>query len=83
MKYAKLLRTLSDASYLQEAKERTKQPSSIHEENPVDPKIGIPANTYMFESIVKDAFNIDDSSSEDEEEKKDMKSQKEWLQTCL
>ena len=40
----------------------------------MDPKLGIPANTYMFESIVKDAFNIDDSSSEDEEEKREMKS---------
>ena len=46
--------------------------SSIYEENPIDPKVDIPANKYMFETTIKDTFNIDDSSSEDEEEKKQM-----------
>ncbi len=58
-------------------------PSSIYEENPVDPKIGIPQNTYMFECIIKDAFDIHESSSDEEEDKKDILTEKEWHQKCM
>ena len=37
----------------------------------------------MFDYIIKDTFNIDDSSSEDEIEKKELLTQKEWLNKCL
>ena len=65
------------------AQNKTKRPSSIYEENPVDPRVGIPSNTYMFESIVRDTFNIDDSSSDSDDEKKDMLTPQEWLAICL
>jgi len=82
MKYGKLLKTLSDQTYLQKTGAKNSNPSSIYEENPVDPRVGIPANTYMFDNVVKDAFNFDDSSSE-EEEKAEMLTEKEMLVKCV
>lgn len=82
MKYAKLLKTISDNNQKHVSKDLAKQPTSIHVENPIDPKVGIPANTYMFESIIKDAFDIDDSSDE-EEAKKDCLTKKEWLHKIM
>ena len=67
MKYAKLLKTLADQSYHKINQAQKSKVSSIYIENPRDPKVGIPANTYMFENVIKDAFNLDDSSSEEEE----------------
>ena len=82
MKYAKLLRTLTDQSKTQ-IQNHKRHPSSIYEENPVDPKVDIPANKYMFESTIKDAFNIDDSSSEDEDEKRQFFTKSEMLDQCM
>ena len=59
--------------------DQKRHPSSIYEENPVDPKVDIPANKVMFNTTIKDAFDIDDSSSEDEEEKKQMFNKREML----
>ena len=73
---------MSDQTYLQKAGGKSSNPSSIYEENPVDPRVGIPANTHMFDNVVKDAFNFDDSSS-DEEEKAAMLNEKEMLQKCV
>ena len=56
--------------------------SSIYEENPSDPKTGIPANRFMFDTVIRDAFEIYDSS-DDEEEKKDFLSQSEWYERVL
>ena len=56
--------------------------SSIYEENPSDPKTDIPANRFMFDTVIRDAFEIYDSS-DDEEEKKDFLSQSEWYERVL
>ena len=56
--------------------------SSIYEENPSDPKTDIPANRFMFDTVIRDAFEIYDSSDE-EEDKKDFLSQSEWYERVL
>lgn len=71
MKYHKLLKTIADASSMASNKEKLKQVSSIYEENPIDPKLGIPQNTYMFDNMIKDTYNIQDSSSSEDENKND------------
>ena len=43
--------------------------SSIYEENPSDPKTDIPANRFMFDTVIRDAFEIYDSSDEEDEQK--------------
>lgn len=82
MKYAKLLRIITDQSRHQSLNQE-RHPTSIYEENPVDPKIDIPANKYMFETTIKDTFNIDDSSSDEEDERRKFYTNKEMLQQCL
>lgn len=82
MKYSKLLRTLTDQSRTQIADQR-RHPSSIYEENPVDPKVDIPANKYMFDVTIKDAFEIYDSSSDEEEEKKNFYTKSEMFDQCM
>ena len=47
--------------------EWTKKPSSIYEENPQDPKMGIRSNVYFYDSLIKDQFNLSDSSDSDVE----------------
>jgi hypothetical protein len=69
MKYSKLLKNLSMTNSLMNSKNKGTVPSSIYEENPIDPKLGIPANTYMFDNIIHDAYNIEDSSSDEEPHK--------------
>ena len=56
--------------------------SSIYEENPSDPKIEIPANKFMFENIIRDVYDIEDSS-EEEEGFNDFKTQKEWYRKIM
>ena len=71
MKYTKLLRAISSSNRMLNAGSGTfaGKVSSIYEENPSDPKTEIPANKFMFENIIKDAFEIQDSSESGEEEK--------------
>jgi len=84
MKYAKLLKNLSGSnSSLLNSKSKETAPSSIYVENPLDPKIGIPANTFAFDYIIHDAFNIDDSSSDEEPSNEGVLTEKEWLKKCL
>lgn len=59
MKYSKLLRAISDSNrVLTTAGGFAAKVSSIYEENPSDPKTDIPANKFMFENIIKDAYEI-------------------------
>jgi len=67
MKYAKLLKHISANNSLMATSTIQNKPSSIYEENPSDPKMGIPANDFLLASVVKDTFEIYDSSSDEEE----------------
>ena len=59
MKYSKLLRAISDSNRVLTVSGGFAQKiSSIYEENPSDPKTDIPANRFMFENIIKDAYDI-------------------------
>ena len=55
LKYHKLLRTISaNCKSSIHQKEYSKKPTSIYEENPVDPKMGIRANIYFYENLIKE-----------------------------
>ena len=84
MKYSKLLRAISDSTRMASSTRGgfAEKISSIYEENPSDPKTEIPANKFMFENIIKDAFDVHDSSDE-EEDKKDFMSQNDWLRKVM
>ena len=47
--------------------EFTKKPTSIYEENPTDPKMSIRSNLYFYDNLIKDAFNVSDSSDSEED----------------
>ena len=47
--------------------EFTKKPSSIYDENPADPKMGIPSNIYFYDNLIKENFTISDSSDSEED----------------
>lgn len=83
MKYSKLLRAISDSNrVLTTSGGFSEKLSSIYEENPSDPKTDIPANKFMFENVIKDAFEIHDSS-DDDDDKKDFLSQHEWYNKVM
>jgi len=70
MKYSKLLRAISDSNrHYTTSKGLQDKISSIYEENPSDPKSDIPANKFMFETVIRDAFDVYDSSDEEADEK--------------
>ena len=55
LKYHKLLKTISANCKLSLTRnEFTKKPSSIYEENPQDPKMGIRSNVYFYDSLIRD-----------------------------
>mmetsp|Transcript_2165 Transcript_2165/g.2999 ORF Transcript_2165/g.2999 Transcript_2165/m.2999 type:complete len:127 (+) Transcript_2165:149-529(+) len=83
MKYSKLLRAISDSNrHYATSKGMQDKISSIYEENPSDPKSDIPANKFMFETVIRDAFDVYDSSDEEADEK-DFLSQREWLDRVM
>ena len=84
MKYSKLLHAISDSNRVLTTGGGcfNGKISSIYEENPTDPKTDIPANKFMFENIIKDAFEIQDSSDE-EDDKKDFLTQTEWYNKVM
>ena len=68
LKYHKLLKTISANCKLSLKKnEFTREPTSIYQENPQDPKMSIRSNVYFYENLIKDQFSISDSSDSDEE----------------
>ena len=84
MKYSKLLHAISDSNRVLTTGGGcfNDKISSIYEENPTDPKTDIPSNKFMFENIIKDAFEIQDSSDE-EDDKKDFLTQTEWYNKVM
>ena len=73
LKYAKLMKLLSSASAMSAMKkDYTMKMSSIYEENPQDHSLRIKANRDLFENVVKEAFNVYDSSDSEEEINKRM-----------
>lgn len=82
MKYDKLLKTLAGGNYMISQMRKEKGPSSIYIENPQDPKVDIPSNIFMFNNIIKDTFEVEDSSTDEEDERQFMTG-KEWLDICL
>ena len=68
LKYHKLLKTISaNCKSSMNQKEFSKPPSSIYEENPTDPKMGIRANVYFYDNLIKEQFAVSDSSDSEEE----------------
>ena len=69
LKYHKLMKTISANSKLSitQKGEFTKKPTSIYEENPTDPKMSIRSNLYFYDNLIKDAFNVSDSSDSEED----------------
>lgn len=75
MKYTKLLTAISDSDRVYTTNGGIgARISSIYEENPQDPKIDIPQNKFLFNNIIKESFDVNDSS-DDEEEKLSFMSQ--------
>ena len=68
LRYHKLLKQISgSARKSMNQHEFTKKPTSIYEENPADPKMGIPSNIYFYDNLIKEHFTVSDSSDSEED----------------
>ena len=68
LKYHKLLKQISGTcKSSMHQHEFTKKPTSIYEENPADPKMGIPSNVYFYDNLIKEQFTVSDSSDSEED----------------